>query len=560
MLSLDDRDALDIARVGAKAARLAEARQRHFGVLPGLIVPIEASGRGIRAGQAALRERGVAAGRAAVSAAGLDPGLLEDLARMADLGPRLVVRSSTELDGDGAWSGAFASFEDIAPDEVATAVRGCWASLFSPDALARFEQEGRAPGSAGMAVLVQPQLTPAAGGWTRVTEDSVEVVATRGSPSPLLAGWARGARYLVTSDGTIRGGTPPSPLDLVNLRALADMARRARDELAADRMEWALAGGEIFILQLDRAPARIAGRPLAPRTTETFSGPPYRRLARVLVGRSGQLADRFIVPWGLAAPDSYGVTRPTGSPSSLFRDAQRLAMDLGESVAVAVRLTPEELLDRLDAADPDLAARLADLRVDSESVSLLLGAMEGVGNALAARGLLDSAEDLWWQSVEWVELALTSDSPGPQSRWLGDRCAHLLFGVISQCGSAVCGTPASDGRAAGRATFLSEPADVARFRSRDVLVVERPLPAFAPLLWKAAALVSRTGSPAAHLCEVARSLAVPAVVSADIELPGDETVAAVDGLSGEIFLWGEDRRPKIAVGYASHEGEGSTHE
>ena len=165
--------------------------------------------------------------------------------------------------------------------------------------------------------------------------------------------------------------------------------------------------------------------------------------------------------------------------------------------------------------------------------------MEGVGNALAARGLLDSAEELWWQSVEWVELALTSDSAGPQSRWLGDRWAHLLFGVISQCGSAESGTPASDGRAAGRATLLFEPADVARFRSRDVLVVERPLPAFAPLLWKAAALVTRTGSPAAHLCEVARSLAVPAVVSADIELPSDEIVAAVDGLSGEIFLWCE---------------------
>jgi phosphohistidine swiveling domain-containing protein len=538
-VSLDDRDALDVARVGAKAARLAEARQRHFGVLPGLIVTVEASGPGIRAGQAALRERGIAAARAAVSAAGLDPGLLEDLAGAADLGPRLVVRSSTELDGDGAWSGAFASFEDIAPDEVATAVRGCWASLFAPDALARFEQEVRAPGSAGMAVLVQPQLTPAAGGWTRVTEDSVEVVATLGSPSPLLAGWVRGARYLVASDGDIRGGTPPGPLDLVNLRALADTARRARDELAADRMEWALAGGEIFILQLDRAPARITGRPLAPRTADTFSGPPYRRLARVLVGRSGQLADRFIVPWGLAAPDSYAVTQSTGSPSSLFQDAKRLATHLGESVAFAVRLTPQELLDRLDVADPELADRFRDVRVDPESMSLLLGAMEGVGNALAARGLLDSAEELWWQSVEWVERALTSDSPGPRSRWLGDRWARLLFGVISQCGLAESGTPASDGRAAGRATFLSEPADVARFRNRDVLVVERPLPAFAPLLWKAAALVSRTGGPAAHLCEVARSLAVPAVVSADIELPGDETVAAVDGLSGEIFLWSE---------------------
>ena len=518
---------------------MATARQKHFGVLPGLIVPVEASGRGIRAGQVALRERGIASARGAVFAAGLDPGLLEDLARAADLGTKLVVRSSTEFDGDGAWSGAFASFEDIAPDEVATAVRGCWASLFAPDTLARFRQEARVPGSVGMAVLLQPQLTPAAGGWTRVTGDSIEVMATRGSPSPLLAGWARGARCLVASDGTIRGETPPGPLDLVSLRAVADVARRARDELTADRMEWALAGGEIFILQLDRVPARAAGRPRPAGNTETFSGPPYRRLARVLVGRSGQLADRFIVPWGLAAPDSYDVTRPTGSPSSLFHSAKTLALALGESVAVSARLTPEELLDRVDAADPDLADRLADVRVDSEPASLLLGAMEGVGNALAARGLLDSADELWWQSVEWVELALNSDSPGPQSRWLGDRWADLLFGVISQYGSAESGTPASDGRAAGRATFLSVPADVARFRSRDVLVVERPLPAFAPLLWKAAALVSRTGSPAAHLCEVARSLAVPAVVSADIELPSDETVAAVDGLSGEVFLWGE---------------------
>src|SRR5439155_21972501 len=281
VVSLEDRDALDVARVGAKAARLAEARQLHFGVLPGLVVTVEASAPGIRAGQVALRERGIAAARAAVSAAGLDPGLLADLARAADLGPRLVDRSSTELHGGGAWSGAFASFEDIAPDEVATAVRGCWASLFAPDALARFEREGRAPGSAAMAVVVQPQLTPAVGGWTRVTEDSVEVVASRGSPSSLLTGWARGARYLVASDGAMRVGRTPGPLDLVKLRGLADMARRARDEFAADRMEWALVGAEIFILQLDRATARAAGRPHVRRTTDTFSGPAYRRLARV---------------------------------------------------------------------------------------------------------------------------------------------------------------------------------------------------------------------------------------------------------------------------------------
>lgn len=520
---------------------MAAARQRHFGVLPGLIVPVEESGRGVRAGQVALQERGVGAARAAVAAAGIDPGLLQDLARAADLGPRLVVRSSTPLDDDGAWSGAFASFEDIAPDEVATAVRGCWASLFAPDTLARFERRGLVPGSVGMAVLVQPQLMPAAGGWARVSEDRVEVMATLGSPSPLLAGWVRGSRYLVAPDGTVRSERPGGPLDTMTLRTLADVVRQARDELAADGMEWALAGGEFFIFQLDRVPAGAAGRPAPARTADIFGTPPYRRLAKVLVGRSGRLTDRLIVPWAAAAPDSCGLTQLTGSPASLFEEAKRVANDLGEMVAMSVRLMPQELLDRLDAADPDLADRLADVRVDSESAALVLGAMEAVGNALAARGLLESADDVWWQSVDWVEDALTSDSPRPASRWLGDRWADLLFSVISRHGSAGAGTPASDGRAAGRATFITEPADTARFRSRDVLILERPLPTFAPLLWRAAALVSLTGSPAAHLCEVARSLGVPAVVSADISPPREETVAAVDGRSGEVFLWSEAR-------------------
>ena len=88
-------------------------------------------------------------------------------------------------------------------------------------------------------------------------------------------------------------------------------------------------------------------------------------------------------------------------------------------------------------------------------------------------------------------------------------------------------------------------------RTGVVLVVDRPLIRFAPLLWKAAALVSRTGSPAAHLCEVARSLRVPAVVSANIDRPASETILGIDGSLGVVWRWqagGPDPKTRFRPG------------
>jgi phosphoenolpyruvate-protein kinase (PTS system EI component) len=73
-----------------------------------------------------------------------------------------------------------------------------------------------------------------------------------------------------------------------------------------------------------------------------------------------------------------------------------------------------------------------------------------------------------------------------------------------------------------------------------VVVAANPLPALAPLLWRASALVTASGGPGAHLVDVARSLRVPAVVSAPIEdligpLAGGEPrshVLVVDGGTG----------------------------
>ena len=79
LLSLDDAEALDVGQVGAKAARLAEARQRGFPVLPGLVVPVAASDAALVAGLATLQARGPGAARVAAGTVGLDPALVAEL-------------------------------------------------------------------------------------------------------------------------------------------------------------------------------------------------------------------------------------------------------------------------------------------------------------------------------------------------------------------------------------------------------------------------------------------------------------------------------------------------
>jgi phosphohistidine swiveling domain-containing protein len=198
------------------------------------------------------------------------------------------------------------------------------------------------------------------------------------------------------------------------------------------------------------------------------------------------------------------------------------------------------MTDGLDRIDETVAQRLASVLVDPRDVGRVVGAIEHVGWHLAAKGPLRTPDAIWAQTLEWVEQALTTTSPRPAARRVGDRWGHLVYGVAVVHGHATEGTPASDGSGAGRACFVSAPDDVRAFRSGDVLVVNRPIPKLAPLLWEASALVCRNGNPAAHLCEVARSLHVPAVVSADLPDAVGEWMAAVDGGNGRVHWWATD--------------------
>ena len=103
---------------------------------------------------------------------------------------------------------------------------------------------------------------------------------------------------------------------------------------------------------------------------------------------------------------------------------------------------------------------------------------------------------------------------------------------------AIIGHPASTGRATGPVRIVHGPQDFAAFTDGDVLVAKTTAPAWTPLFARAAAVVTDSGSVAAHASLVAREYGIPAVVGS-----GDAThrlltgqIITVDGTAGTVTL------------------------
>ena len=141
----------------------------------------------------------------------------------------------------------------------------------------------------------------------------------------------------------------------------------------------------------------------------------------------------------------------------------------------------------------------------------MLGIIKRLGEVLG------DPHGVWYHTVdELAEIVAGRTSP-VRGRVGRDRWEPFLAGVAALGGEARTGIGASGGIGAGRLVWVSSPTAVDHVRPRDVIVVQYPLPNFAPLLWDAAGLVALGGAPSAHLMEVARSLTVPAVVGCPVD-------------------------------------------
>ena len=329
------------AEIGFKAARLAAALRVGLPVLPGVVVPAAEARLAFQAAASAVRTHGIAAGRLEVLRHSIDSALAAELRGAVDaLGGRVIVRSSSPLEGDGRWAGAFSSVAGAGREDVAVAVRSCWASAFAVDPLRRLAGLGLEVDALELAVLVQPEIVPEAGGVARTTAAEVAVEGVRGHPGALLSGWAEGAR-----DGALA-----ELVGSATVADAADLAGRVYAELGDEVIEWARCGGKVWLLQSLRsgtssgsepaAPLPVAGRrvPGRPAAPGTAAGPlvacrPHEPAARDCRGAI-VLVDRPVPGLAPLLFGARGVISRAGAASSHLGEVAR---SLGVPMVVGCR-------------------------------------------------------------------------------------------------------------------------------------------------------------------------------------------------------------------------------
>jgi pyruvate, water dikinase len=140
----------------------------------------------------------------------LAPDLYEEvIAAWAAERKPAAVRSSALIEdrADGNFAGQFESFLGIAGEaEFLTALRACWAALWTTTARRAMAQHGHNPAQTAMAVLVQPLVAArASGGALSETADGHMLIsATWGLGSPIAQGEVVPDRVVLSRQGFVR--------------------------------------------------------------------------------------------------------------------------------------------------------------------------------------------------------------------------------------------------------------------------------------------------------------------------------------------------------------------
>jgi hypothetical protein len=513
IIPLEDRSAEDAAIVGAKAAGLARARRAGLPVLPGWIVPAETAPPILPDDVDPSRGPGA---MSRMFETPLPAGLEDALDRLAHVGQRWIVRSSTSLDDDGRWAGAFSSYLDVESAQLPTAVRGCWSSLFTADAIRRGKATGITTRDIRLAVLIQPWRDFTSGGIARVGSVGVEVLGGAGPPHALLRGQNLRA-------------APVPPTD-----AVERLTRAASTATGATVVEWGSAGDDLVLLQVRRE--AVAAPAPASRATRRAVDDREVALARIVTRYPAPLGDDLVLPWALALRQVPEPARLTiHDPVEAMAEAAALARGL---TATVWRASADDAIRCAEAAARSLLAgdssslpQVAEDGSDVHRAARILGLIEAVGTTLVASGQLCHPSDVWRLTRRELLRAVSSAWTPPfraTTRW-----DPFVAAVVGSGGDPRRGESAAPGVAAGRlhvvGSSLAEPG------SRSVLAARAPLPHLAPLLWRASALVVAAGTPAAHLFEVARSLGVPAVIGVDLTRE-PSVLVAVNGWDAEVHV------------------------
>ncbi|WP_347355008.1 PEP/pyruvate-binding domain-containing protein [Intrasporangium sp.] len=431
--------AVDLPAVGGKAANLGELLGAGFDVPGGFVVTTTAYRQAARGALSADEIRDIppppevaAAITQAYAALGGGAVAVRSSATAEDLpGATFAGQQDTYLDVEGA-------------EAVLTAVRDCWASLWSERAVAYRVRLGIDPADVAMGVVVQ-RMVPADTAGVMFTADPVTgardrvvINASEGLGEAVVSGAVTPEQLVVTSDGRVversrgRGERSRSAIVLTDADAAA-LARTGRLIAAhfgsPQDVEWACHAGRFRIVQ-SRAMTALPPAPIRLNRFQRFAGPvlvellprrPYpmeltawilptlgRHVDEMLDGMAGvQVGLRDALPARDAivqefVPPSPHATRctPVRLASTVRRGLRGAAQDWAGDPRLRLYRDGVAALDALDlprlswhelTAVPGRAARLVDL-VTALRVAYLPAGFVALARLLAATRLTGSPE------------------------------------------------------------------------------------------------------------------------------------------------------------------------
>ncbi len=222
ILQLDDPFAADPERVGPKAANLAGLTQAGLPTPGGFALTADAYRQQLRhlgiedllrqynEGDVPTTRRISIQVRLALYEKPIAPEILEPLLaawrKQRETTPLGVVRSSALIeDRKGAnFAGQFESFLGLSDEtEFLTAVRACWAALWTSHARRYMDNHGLSPADTAMGVLIQPLVSASAsgGGLSETAEGHMLISATWGLGSAIAQGEVVPDRIVLSRSG-----------------------------------------------------------------------------------------------------------------------------------------------------------------------------------------------------------------------------------------------------------------------------------------------------------------------------------------------------------------------
>jgi pyruvate,water dikinase len=287
VLRFDDPACLEVAAAGGKGSSLARMASLGLPVPPGFVVHAEALAETTGERLRAALQRDPASAVEVVRGATLSEELREAVtAAYAELGPEVPVAVRSSACAEDSQEASFAGQQETylhvrGAEPVLDRIRECWASFFSERALFYRKEKGSLD-DLGMAVVVQRMVGAEVAGVLFTCDpvqrrrDRMVVEAVFGLGEACVSGQVTPDHFVLARDGTLKrrrlsvqplavvsgegGGTVERELDPEQggaptlgeeeLRRLARLGAGLEEQLGGPQdIEWALEGGELYVLQ-----------------------------------------------------------------------------------------------------------------------------------------------------------------------------------------------------------------------------------------------------------------------------------------------------------------------